>query len=450
MNAIKSIRSCTFQYGKTLRFALIGFLLLIVGSVATVSSQERSFVPMMQAATTDSSAWFTMLLPKGVVREIRFSDQTGKELVPSQVEDKTSPDGAFILRKIFLENLSPKVEYQIQILGTGGILVDQRTFNTIEPKDKKLKVVFGSCMDHRRSDKTREIWHRIQEDQPDVLILLGDEVYVYPIKGNVIQDVAEFWQNYQEAWNSVEFFRLPHLIPTYSTWDDHETGQNDSDGSFAPLPIARETFLDFFGTQQNGKSERGPGVSTFVSHGGFDFYLMDDRTWRTPDEENRAPPELETHWGEEQENWLIDKLRKNKNPAWLVNGSQFFGGYLPKESYENDHPVSFKKMLARIKETNARVMLVSGDRHFSELMRIEPEILGYETYEITSSPLQTKPFPLNPWVLYKNPRHIAGENKYNNYVLVDASYDEEAIHLDVKAKSADKLIFANEFTISRK
>ena len=102
-----------------------------------------------------------------------------------------------------------------------------------------------------------------------------------------------------------------------------------------------------------------------------------------------------------------------------MNGDQFFGAYSPQfESFEADHPKAFRAMLKRMRDTGARLIFLSGDRHFLEFQNIEPDILGYPTVELTSSAIHAKVFPAL-WPENPNPRQAAGVANTHNFLVLE-------------------------------
>jgi hypothetical protein len=151
----------------------------------------------------------------------------------------------------------------------------------------------------------------------------------------------------------------------------------------------------------------------------------------------------------QQEDWLMKSLAEAATPTWLLNGSQFFGKYLEKDSFEGRHPYQFKRVLEKLRSIEAPVVFGSGDVHFSEVMRIEKPALGYETFEITSSSMHSL---TAPWVNIRktNPRRIATTWHYN-YVVVQAR--AQAGRLDFRALSLGKnlnVYFDQKASITRR
>ncbi|MEO0335716.1 MAG: hypothetical protein AAF202_04955, partial [Pseudomonadota bacterium] len=137
------------------------------------------------------------------------------------------------------------------------------------------------------------------------------------------------------------------------------------------------------------------------------------------------------------EEWVFSRLRNGKGPAWLLTGSQWFGGYLEKEAYEWLYPESFEAFVERLKGSGRYISFVSGDVHFSEVMDLEPELLGYPSIEITTSSLHS--LTVAGWHrLFRNPRRQVSTSRHNFVLLnleLNADGQSELIQCFGKGRS---------------
>ena len=106
------------------------------------------------------------------------------------------------------------------------------------------------------------------------------------------------------------------------------------------------------------------GAASFFSIYGFNFLLLDNRSFRTP---HGSSPQW--HFGAQQVQWLLQSLA-SKDYAFLFSGDQFFGSYFPKDSFQRNHPQRLTDFLAQLRASEAKVVFMSGDRHYTEVMRI--------------------------------------------------------------------------------
>lgn len=128
-----------------------------------------------------------------------------------------------------------------------------------------------------------------------------------------------------------------------------------------------------------------------------------------------------------------------------MNGSQFFPHVIWKESVAGDHREQLNGLVRNLRKTGRKVVFASGDVHYSEVSRLEPEILGYETFEITSSSIHSTSFPGFPH-LVPNSRRILGEGS-RNYVMVKCSQDGNPMHYKLASFSPGKKNFQFSFQL---
>ena len=94
--------------------------------------------------------------------------------------------------------------------------------------------------------------------------------------------------------------------------------------------------------------------------------------------------------GEAQWKWLSDELEKEADLRVIVSSIQLVNTFHPFDKWGN-FPSDRKRFFDLIKEKKAkRVIVLSGDRHMSEL-NVEKENLAYPIYDFTSSSFN-KPF----------------------------------------------------------
>ena len=115
----------------------------------------------------------------------------------------------------------------------------------------------------------------------------------------------------------------------YAIWDDHDYGPNNSDRSFIHKDITYQAFQDFWANPSYGIENKG-GITTQFRWSDIDFFLMDNRYFRTPQNRKHIYKEI---LGKEQVEWLIDALLNSKAPFKII---AIGGQFLNSESiYEN-------------------------------------------------------------------------------------------------------------------
>lgn len=395
---------------------------------------------IVQGLTNDSATQIAILAPKSMKLSIKITDITNTSdplLLHHDILFHEIAESNQALRHVRLSGLSPEKSYQLEVKDQYGRIVDTRQFKSLDTRPRKVKIATASCMSDLYVSDSVPMWKAVKEAQPELLVLLGDNVYA-AVVGGVYKgplDQLTLWNRYAETFLKLDFYRFEKLIPTVAIWDDFDFGMKDG-GVNNPHRHLAKTVFDAFYPQGTGVEfsnyEKGPGTSARYSAFGFEFFLFDNRTFRTK----------ETHFGTEQEEWFFASLAKEKTPMWLVSGDQWFGGYHKFESYEGNHPKSLSVFLNRLSKSSRPAMFLSGDRHLSEVIKVEKELLGYETYEFTSSPLHAKTYPSN-WDTIPNRRHVKGiAQKLNfNLLTIEAPEPSGKIKLTVEAIGAENQSF---------
>ena len=227
----------------------------------------------------------------------------------------------------------------------------------------------------------RVIYRAMAADRPDLMLWLGDNVYFREPDWTA---ESEMQRRYSRSRSVPELQALLGATHHYAIWDDHDYGPNDSDWTFPLRKAALRTFELFWANPTYGLADH-PGCFTRFTWGDAEFFLLDDRYHRSP---NRTPISPEKRmFGERQMRWLLDSLTSSKAKFKIVaGGSQILN---PLCFYEGmgDFPHERDEMLAGIKKRKIRGLLfLSGDRHHTELIKIERSG-AYPLYDYTSSPL---------------------------------------------------------------
>lgn len=225
-----------------------------------------------------------------------------------------------------------------------------------------------------------EIFNSIANMHPDMMLWLGDNVYLREVD---LQSKSGFQYRYSHFRSIPELQALLVECPHYAIWDDHDFGPNDSDRSFVHSDWSEEVFQEFWANPSYGLPEER-GITSQFSYMDIDFFLMDNRMFRTNYELKTIEPQV---WGKVQEDWLIEALKYSKAPFKIVaTGGQFLSDA---KLYENhaQFEAERRRVLDRIAAEGIKnVVFLTGDRHHTELtmMTLEGEI---PIYDLTVSPL---------------------------------------------------------------
>jgi alkaline phosphatase D len=130
--------------------------------------------------------------------------------------------------------------------------------------------------------------------------------------------------------------------------------------------------------------DRVPGIATAFRHSDVDFFLLDNRWNRVNAGAQTLTPQV---LGKDQMDWLIQALRGSRAPFKLIAvGGQVLSDAAIYENYAN-YPEERQALLDRIAAEGIKgVVFLTGDRHNSELTRVELPG-GLIVHDLTLSPL---------------------------------------------------------------
>lgn len=222
----------------------------------------------------------------------------------------------------------------------------------------------------------------LHRDRPDFMLWLGDNTYYREMDW-----LTESAMRYR--WRKDRQFPLlqPLLGSThnYAIWDDHDYGPNDSDRSFRLRDTALKVFEDYFPSVVRGTAETR-GCFFRFEWADVEFFMLDDRYHRAPNAMPDGPKKV--MFGPEQMQWLKDSLLNSRASFKVIaSGGQMINPMTFFEAFGN--VATEQKDLFDFIATNRidGVVFLSGDRHASELLKVQWPGSPYPWYEFTSSPL---------------------------------------------------------------
>jgi alkaline phosphatase D len=262
------------------------------------------------------------------------------------------------------------------------------------------RIAFGSCV---RQDLPQPIWDTIAENDPELFIFLGDNIY-----GDT-EDMELLRAKYQMLADQPGFQKLKSKSKVLGTWDDHDYGANDAGSEYPKKRESQQIFLDFFDVPADSPRRNREGVYHAQVFGPVgkrvQIILLDARYHRSPLKTAYQPSERNegyrgkyspnddpdaTVLGEEQWSWLADQLKIPAELRLICSGVQVLADEHGSEMWGN-FPRERKRLLSLLRDSGAGgAILLSGDRHLAEIARLSvdhPDSIGYPLFDITSSSL---------------------------------------------------------------
>ncbi len=365
--------------------------------------------------------------------------QTSVELLYWPTQDDKKVNKAFKTINKFLSfetvlfdlvQLEPGTQYSYQIIYNkkikenkySGTFMTQELWQWRKPAPD-FTVLTGSCSyinepiydrPGRAYGTDSIIFQALTKEKAAMMVWLGDNWYTREVdyssewglwyrssRDRAIEIKQELWKN------------MSHV----GIWDDHDYGPNDEGVSYIFKNESRNVFKSYFANPTYGMDNKG--IYTKVSYNDVDFFLLDNRTWRSSDDmpdtkEGRPNPEKRMY-GQEQLHWLKNALL-NSQAAFkiIVTGSQVLNALSPFDCLSH-FPIEKEELLNFLNYSKVNgVIFLTGDRHFSEINKLDRDSL-YTLYDITVS-------SLTAGISKVSKEEKNNPNRVNNFYLEDHNY----------------------------
>ena len=239
-------------------------------------------------------------------------------------------------------------------------------------------IAIGSC---NREGLPQPMWEVITANTPDLWIWMGDNVY------GDSKDPAIVQRKYHQQFNQENYTAFREAFPVIGTWDDHDYGFNNADGSYPIKAQTRDMALEFMEvpkTDPRWSREGLYGSYTFGPDGRkVMVVLLDCRYFST-----KPKKEDSDLLGSEQLAWLKKTLSESDAQVHLiVSGIQILSEEHNYEKWAN-YPASREWFLNLLADQQVPgVVFLSGDRHIHEISQLEVPERELPLTEITSSGL---------------------------------------------------------------
>lgn len=251
------------------------------------------------------------------------------------------------------------------------------------------RIVFTSCI-RRKSDKVMQPqWQAIYDKDPDVLILMGDHIYMdfgyWPFSREYTgkpksYSATEFRRimqaKYELQWREPHFKKLiDHMKAKnglIAIWDDHDFAWNNACGQDVPdtiKAISKELFLQYLG---NGEAREE--LYGYYDIPGARIIVLDTRFYA---EAAHCKKPNATLLGDKQWQFLTDSIQHAQPTTLLVSAISLNKG---NENWQR-YPAEYQKLQTLLKR-HPNTVVISGDIHSNRF--IQPSA-KHPCYELISS-----------------------------------------------------------------
>jgi alkaline phosphatase D len=251
------------------------------------------------------------------------------------------------------------------------------------------------------------------------MLWLGDNLYLNEVDTTSQAGVHRRYRYYRQH---PALRKLLTACPHVAIWDDHDFGPNDSDASYSGKGWTLDAFKRYWPLPYAPPQD---GIYGKVLQGDVDIFLLDDRFNRYPNRWPEGPEKV--MYGARQMEWLKQALtfsnthRPDSPFKIIAGGTQFLNKVSTDETWAR-YPNEQRDFLRWLADSKIRgVLFLSGDRHFSQMLRVERPGL-YPLYEMTTSPLTAGPYRDAPEAEKTNPDLVPGSMFFaRNFATITVS-----------------------------
>ncbi|MEX0646202.1 MAG: alkaline phosphatase D family protein [Balneolaceae bacterium] len=394
---------------KYIHFIIISLLFCLYAVQADATDLLSG--PMVGHTTSSSATIWVETDEPARVRVHYWADAGSNPVETGMAEGRTS-ETAPHTGVITLENLDGFniIHYEIEIDGR-IIRPETPQVFTLPPGQEEndgaanFSFAFASCM-APVSEPSQPVWAQASLYRPDFLMMIGDNNYMpnhpgaYETSEETVSHVmARTHRSLRDIYN---LRTLLATTPTYSIWDDHDYGPNDSDSSFRWRDLSLDMFNRYWANPGAG-TEDTPGIFYSFRVSDVEFFMLDDRYHRDP--------EYSTMLGEGQLEWLKNGMAQSTATfKVIVNGHVMLADKLNNSEYWTRYGNERDDFLDWMHEEEIDgVFFLSGDWHVGSLIRLDYSREGYPLYELISSN-SGRP-GLNPLITRNRDRQVSGHNR---------------------------------------
>ena len=249
-----------------------------------------------------------------------------------------------------LQNLQENTRYLYEVRLDQSVF-GSGSFRTAPPHDRgKFTMAITACMDLRAPQyRVQKAWPHLLAQQPDLLILGGDNCYANTTMSSMI------WAEHLQQRGVDEFADVIRQVPTFATWDDHDFGPNNSSGADKELANRDETKLAFKQLFKGFPFASDNGIHYRFKWRDVEIFMLDVRYFRNHYGNGGAM------LGDSQWNWLETRLAASTARfKVLVSGTTLDSG--DTETWADDYPEEWTR-LQNLVQRYRGVIVVSGDIH---------------------------------------------------------------------------------------
>jgi alkaline phosphatase D len=360
------------------------FLFIGENTFSQVIENERLVSGPMQGHTTANSTNIWLMVKNADSILVQLKDINSGSTFSQTVKLSPSLYKDFKPANFSFNNLKADNAYMVEVSINGDKVKKEFVVKTLsENIGKNFSFLIGSCalwiprgMRWMHPGIEEWIYLDMKKADGEFMLWLGDYLYYGPKNYNSPEGMYKKQVKTRLHNLHMDFMRSR---PQYSIWDDHEFGPNNSGKNFIYKKEGLDFHKMFWANPFYGETDN-PGCYYNFSYQDAEYFMTDGRYYR--DEEGMDTSKM---LGDKQIQWLCEKLKSSKATfKFVAVGSQVLNRVTTNDSYTY-FPKEKKTLFDFIeKEKITGVIFLSGDRHHTELIKIDREC-AYPLFDFTNS-----------------------------------------------------------------
>jgi alkaline phosphatase D len=312
-------------------------------------------------------------------------------------------------------------------------------YRSLDTNKEISRIGMGSCSDQNFPEP---IWSSIQKNNPELFIMMGDNVYASKKEDKPIID------QYIRMNQISDYKKLRETTPFMAIWDDHDFGQNDGGFDNPEKDEARRVFLNYWSYLKFTlpKDQQALYHSRIIGSKNrkVQVIMLDTRWDRTalnrnpdynPETNTEQPPKIflpttdknARILSEAQWKWLDQELAKPAQVRLIISSIQL----IPNDHYFEkwgNFPKERERFFELLKKRKAKnVVILSGDRHLASVAKEDVKGLG-PIYEVTASSLNKPSRALTPEV---DKSYVGQSFLKPNYGMINIDWAKKTLQVEI-------------------
>ena len=262
-----------------------------------------------------------------------------------------------------------------------------------EGSNGQFTFAFGSCVKSKKQT-AQGSWTAIKAlaESPSnaispvrLFVHLGDTFYFYDhVTKEIPHNVESMHAAHVSMRRHLEFLDMAKKVPSCGIWDDHDFAGNDKDSKAINSELRMQavwTWLQYWGNQPISLEEIGKtGLTTRISYGLVDIYLLDGRFRRDKDRG--------IYFGNDIIDKVIDTIdiRGAEAPRVVILGSGISWNHHAEDGegygqsiYDDERERLYRELAIRMGRTINGLLFISGDTHINEIYHVDSRRESYGT-----------------------------------------------------------------------